>query len=697
MSSLLSLLREALNNPQGEFRKGQEEAIQSILTPPHRALVVQATGWGKSMVYFLATKILRDQGRGPTLVISPLLSLMRNQIHAAERLGLKANYYTSGNTDEWEAIEATLKADTTDLLLISPERLASDAFRKFIASSSLAKVGLIVIDEAHCISDWGHDFRPDYQRLGELVRRLPSTTSVLATTATANIRVIEDIMAQIGDEIRVIRGTLARKSLQIQVIPSLDASERLAWLADHLNDLPGSGIIYALTVRDANRVATWLTEQGYNVAPYHAGITKDEKQNDLRPEYEDLLLKNEVKALVATVALGMGFDKPDLGFVVHYQSPGNLVAYYQQIGRAGRAIENAKAILFMGEEDTDIHGYFIENAKPPRENIEAILAELDAADGGLSVPQLTEKLNLTKSEVEKVLKILSVLSKSPIVKVGSKYQRTPDAYKYDQALDKRLRDQRLMERVRFESFAKTDKCYMELVRQELDDPTAQPCGRCSNCLGEPIVDLSISDKSLQTALIFLNRSEFAIEARRQWSPAKLVINGFSGRISPDLMCSPGLCLSQFGDPGFAAWVREDKISGHFRDELVSVVIQGLARSMSTVKFDWVTAVPSLRNKKTVPDFARRVAAALGIPFVDAVVKVKETDPQKNQRNNFHQAMNLDGAFEVRDVREGTVLLIDDMVDSRWTFTIIGALLRQNSCDCVVPLALASTKNRSVDE
>ncbi|MBI3721394.1 MAG: ATP-dependent DNA helicase RecQ, partial [Fimbriimonas ginsengisoli] len=300
----LTLLRQALDDSKAEFRPGQEDAVQAVFTPPFRAVVVQATGWGKSMVYFLATRMLRDQGKGPTLVISPLLSLMRDQLRAASRLGLKAAHYTSGNEEDWPAVEADLKKGVTDLLLISPERLASDSFRDLIASSSLAKVGLVVIDEAHCISDWGHDFRPDYQRLGAMIRKLPPTTSVLATTATANSRVVEDIQAQIGPATKTLRGSLARKSLRLQVVAGLDVAERLAWLSDHLDDLPGSGIIYTLTIRDAERVARWLQSRGHAVLAYHARLGETRGGDEERVEREDLLLKNDVKALVSTVALG---------------------------------------------------------------------------------------------------------------------------------------------------------------------------------------------------------------------------------------------------------------------------------------------------------------------------------------------------------------------------------------------------------
>jgi ATP-dependent DNA helicase RecQ len=692
MDAMLLLLRKALNDPEAEFRPGQAEAVMAALEPPFRALVVQATGWGKSMVYFLATRLLRDRGRGPTLVVSPLLSLMRNQVLAATNLGLEAESYTSENKDAWQDVEKAITNNEVDLLLVSPERLANEQFQQFIASSSLAKVGLIVIDEAHCISDWGHDFRPDYQRLGDLVRHLPSTTAILATTATANERVVEDVRNQIGADVRLVRGSLARKSLRVQVMTSQNAAERLAWLDTHLPELPGSGIIYALTVRDSERVAEWLRARGHDVLAYHGQLEPGQ-----RIRREQALLDNSVKALVATIALGMGFDKPDLGFVVHYQSPGNLVAYYQQIGRAGRSVDDAIAILFVGDEDADIHRFFVENARPHVKDVEAVLKALEADDSGLSTAKLTEKLNLKKSEVEKILKCLSVMKPSPITKVGSAYRRIPVRYAHDHEKDRLLEARRLAERARFEQFAKTDQCYMRLVRQELDDATAIDCGQCSNCVSEEIVSPQYSVESIRAALEFLNRSEISFEPRKKWPSKALPVYGFTGLIAEPLRCSKGLCLSHFGDPGVAAWVREDKLSGRFRRDLVTALCDALKRSQPELEPNWVCTVPSLRSGRLVPDFANQVAERLGIAYVEAVVKLKQTQPQKDQRNSFHQASNLDGAFEVNTVRPGVVLLIDDMVDSGWTFTIIGALLKQAGADAVVPLALTSTKNQGTDD
>lgn len=689
MVDLKHLLRQSLQDTTAEFRFGQEEAINSVLNPPHRALVVQATGWGKSIVYFIATRVLRDQGKGPTLVISPLLSLMRDQLKAAASLGLRAEQYTSSNSNEWADIEAKLKANRVDLLLVSPERLANSEFRNLTGASSLAKAGLVVIDEAHCISDWGHDFRPDYQRIGELIRRLP-TTAVLATTATANTRVVDDIKAQFGSNIKVLRGPLVRESLRLQVVAERDAVERLAWLADHLSELPSSGIIYALTQRDTERVATWLRNVGYDVAAYHSGLADEAKI-----ELEDKLMRNEVKALVATVALGMGFDKPDLGFVVHYQSPGNLVAYYQQIGRAGRAIPTAVAVLFMGREDESIHEWFIASSRPSEDNIRAVLKALD--EEPLSLSRLVERLNLTRSEIDKVLKTLSAASTSPIVKVQHSYQRTPNPYVYDEAHTHALAQRRREERKRFVAFARTSDCLMQIVSQELDDDTAAPCGKCANCIGYEVVSSEITDTRQAEAAMFLRRSEFLIEPRKRWQVNAFTVDQFTGNISLPQRCEVGVCLSNWGDPGVATWVQEDKVIGSFRDNIVDAAVQVIQRSDTLSRIQWVCAVPSRRSGDLVPSFARRLAYALNLEYVEAVQKVKDTPAQKEQQNSFYQAHNLDGAFKVREVREGTALLIDDMVDSRWTFTVVGALLRNAGSGPIVPFALCSTGHGDSDE
>ena len=390
----LGLLKQAIGNEAADFREGQWEAIDALVNRRERRLVVERTGWGKSIVYFIATKILRNQGSGPTLIVSPLLALMRNQIEAAEKLEIKAITINSTNQNEWQELQNNVLADKADVLLISPERLANDDFVENVLIPLTERIGLLVIDEAHCISDWGHDFRPDYRRLVNVLQRIPGNVPVLGTTATANDRVIRDVQQQLGG-IVIQRGPLMRETLGLQTIQLPTQTERLAWLVDHINELPGTGIIYTLTRRDANHVADWLKAYGVPAEAYYSDVNNNnfESSASYRENLEQQLLRNDIKALVATTALGMGYDKPDLGFVVHYQAPGSVVAYYQQVGRAGRAIEYAMGILMSGQEDGDIQDFFRRSAFPSETSVKTILEALEEHDG-LSVRELEEIVNL---------------------------------------------------------------------------------------------------------------------------------------------------------------------------------------------------------------------------------------------------------------------------------------------------------------
>ena len=398
----LDLLR-AMLGAQADFRPGQWEAIESVAVHKKRALVVQRTGWGKSLVYFLATKLLREQGAGPTLLISPLLSLMRNQIEMAARIGIRAHTIHSANREEWDSAESALKENACDVLLISPERLNNSHFLETVLPGMAGRIGLFVVDEAHCISDWGHDFRPDYRRIVRILNMLPKSAPVLGTTATANNRVVADIQSQLGAGLLVLRGTLTRDSLRLQTIALANQSERLAWLVENLPKFPGSGIIYCLTVPDTERVTGWLKKKGFSAEAYHAG---DDQTLD-RPALEQSFLNNEVKILVATVALGMGFDKPDIGYVIHFQRPGSVVAYYQQVGRAGRAVDRSYGILLSGAEDDEIQDYFIQSAFPSVETMNQILAAL-AKTEGLPVNDILARVNVSRSMLDKAIKLLEV-------------------------------------------------------------------------------------------------------------------------------------------------------------------------------------------------------------------------------------------------------------------------------------------------
>jgi len=665
------------------FREGQEEAIRHVVEGKGRLLVVQKTGWGKSFVYFIATKLLREADQGPALLISPLLALMRNQIEAAERMGVRAATIHSGNQDEWNDVQARLHRDDVDILLISPERLANDYFVGRVLAPVAERISLLVIDEAHCISDWGHDFRPHYRLLGRMVEALPANMRLLATTATANDRVMCDLQEVLGPNITAVRGDLARNSLTLQTLRMTSQAERMAWLADRLGTLDGSGIIYTLTVRDAYQLAEWLKSQGYNVEAY-SGQTGDD-----RPALEDALLGNRVKALVATTALGMGFDKPDLAFVIHYQMPGSVVAYYQQVGRAGRAIDAAYGVLLSGEEDADINDWFINSAFPTRNEVAALLETLEQAPGGLSTSELLEILNISQGRIMKALDLLDLESPAPVAKQGRRWQLT--ASKLNDAFWERAeRLTRLRRGEQEQMRAYVDLPFgkhMAFLLGALDGDTSKVASPSLPPL-PPMTD----PKRVQAAIAFLRRSDLPLEPRKKWPDGGMPEFGTRGAIPLDYRAQPGRVLCVWGDAGWGSLVRQGKYhDGRFSDELVTACADMLRRWSPKPAPTWVTCVPSLRHPELVPDFARRLAGALQLPFEPVLVKTGPRPEQKTMQNSTQQARNVDGALALVGAPSAEpVLLVDDMVDSRWTLTVVAWLLRANGSGLVWPLALAQT-------
>ena len=689
----LTNLRAAMGSATADFRESQWEAIDHIVNQRGKVLCVQRTGWGKSMVYFVSAKLMRDQGLGVTLIISPLLALMRNQIDAAHRLNLRALTVNSTNRTDWDRVRDELLADRVDLLLISPERLANDEFVTGTLQPIAARIGLLVIDEAHCISDWGHDFRPDYRRIGQVLARLPANIAVLATTATANRRVEEDIALQLGGAVTVQRGPLVRESLALQNLRLAGPADRLAWLADWIPQLPGSGIVYTLTTRDADRVAEWLRGRGVDAHAYHAGKTDEERQ-----ALEGALLANDIKCLVATTALGMGYDKPDLTFVVHYQTPGSVVAYYQQVGRAGRAIPLAYGVLLSGEEEDDINEYFRESAFPPEWQIDRILEALEAAEAGMTVREIERAVNLRQSQIEKVLKLLVVEPQSPVLRIEGAWFRTANPYRLDKERVEHLTRQREAEWAQMQAYLASRRCLMQFLAAALDDAAAATCGRCAVCLQRPVVPATIERATHIAAQRFVRHSEMPLELKRQWD-----IDAFARyqaqfawskqNIPIALRGEEGRVLSRWGEPVWGELVARGKANGRFDDELVAATADLIRhRWHEANRVAWVTCIPSIRHPDLVPDFARRLAAVLGVAFKPVIRKSRETEPQKNMENRFHQCHNLDGAFTIRPEpgTDAPVLLVDDVVDSAWTLTLATALLRQTGTSAVYPFALATT-------
>lgn len=685
----LELLRVGSGNPDAQFRDDQLEAIRYVVEGRGRLLVVQKTGWGKSFVYFIATKMLREEGGGAVLLISPLLALMRNQIAAAERMGLRAATINSDNQDSWVAVEDAIGRNEVDILLISPERLANERFNTQVLAGIADRVSLLVVDEAHCISDWGHDFRPHYRLLERIVRTLPRNLRLLATTATANNRVLDDLALVLGPELEILRGDLNRPSLVLQTMRLPSQAERLAWLAEVVPTLLGHGIIYTLTVRDAVQVTEWLRSRGLNVEAY----TGD--SGERRAELEQALLDNHVKALVATTALGMGFDKPDLSFVIHYQTPGSVVAYYQQVGRAGRALDSAYGVLLSGEEETDITNYFIESAFPTHDEVEAILNALEAEPDGLSVPALLGRVNISKGRIDKTIALLSLESPAPIAKQGARWQLTAASLGtgfWERA--ERLTALRYEEQREMQEYVDLAEGHMAYLIRALDGTDDS-----SSAVALPVLLTKPSPDVVEEAVRYLRRTSLPIEPRRQWPPVGgMPRYGETGRIPPERQAQPGKVLCVWGDAGWGGLVRQGKYhDGRFSDDLVAACVTMIREWNPQPAPEWVTSVPSLRHPVLVPDLAQRIASALGLPYRVALAKMDGRPEQKTMANSTQQARNIDGSLAIVDgsaISPRPVLLVDDMVDSRWTLTVSAWLLRRAGSGEVWPLALAQTGRSS---
>ncbi|SHN25810.1 ATP-dependent DNA helicase, RecQ-like [Actinacidiphila paucisporea] len=705
-----AVLAELVRDPSGSarLREDQWQAVAALVEERRRALVVQRTGWGKSAVYFVATALLRRRGAGPTVIISPLLALMRNQVEAAARAGIRARTINSANPEEWETIHGEVERGETDVLLVSPERLNSVDFRDQVLPKLAATTGLLVVDEAHCISDWGHDFRPDYRRLRTMLAELPAGVPVLATTATANARVTEDVAEQLGTgsgDALVLRGPLDRESLRLGVLQLPDAAHRLAWLGERLGDMPGSGIIYTLTVAAAEEVAAFLRQRGYPVASY-TGKT----ENADRLQAEEDLLANRVKALVATSALGMGFDKPDLGFVVHLGSPSSPIAYYQQVGRAGRGVDHADVLLLPGREDEAIWRYFASVGFPPEEQVRRTLAVLEEAGRPLSLPALEPLVDLRRSRLETMLKVLDVDGAVKRVKGG--WTATGQQWAYDAERYAWVARQREAEQQAMRDYVATTGCRMEFLQRQLDDEKAAPCGRCDNCAG-PWLDAVVSSGALSGAAGELDRPGVEVEPRRMWPTGMAAVGvDLKGRIPAGQQAATGRALGRLSDIGWGNRLRpllsESAADAPVPDDVLTAVV--------TVVADWarspggwasgapdaqgrpvgVVAMPSRTRPQLVSSLAAGLARVGRLPLLGTLAYAPQAGEYAAHRSNSAQRLRaLAASFTVPDdvaaalaATPGPVLLVDDYADSGWTLAVGARLLRQAGADQVLPLVLA---------
>jgi len=687
-ASARQILQTLVGRDDADFHEGQFEAISALVDDRSRALVVQRTGWGKSAVYFVATLLLRRQGAGPTILVSPLLALMRDQIAAAARAGVRAVAINSTNAHEWGDVLAQLANDEVDVLLVSPERLNNPAFRENQLPALIGRVGMLVVDEAHCISDWGHDFRPDYRRLRDLIAEMPSGVPVLATTATANSRVVADVAEQLGgaDEgVKTIRGPLARASLRLGVLRLPDSRARLGWLLSHLNEMPGSGIIYTLTVAAAEDTARLLRDAGHNVRAYTGQTDTGERE-----ESEGALKANQVKALIATSALGMGFDKPDLGFVLHLGAPSSPVAYYQQVGRAGRATENADVLLLPGTEDEAIWTYFATASMPDRERAERVIAAL--SDTPLSTPALEARVNLRRTPLELLLKVLDV--DGAVRRVQGGWIATGAPWVYDAERYERIAAERIAEQQHMLDYEQTSGCRMEYLQRSLDDTTAIPCGRCDNCAGVWYPTL-VDQGAAASASASLDKVGVAIDPRAQWpTGADRLGVPARGKIAIGERAEEGRALARLTDLGWGNTLRElfapGAVDAPASPALIGACVRVLADWGWTERPVGVVSMPSRSKPLLVESVARALADAGRLPYLGALVP-EAGGPTGDPGGN--SAYRLAGVWEkfgigAIELPSGPVLLVDDLVDSRWTMTVAARTLRLAGADGVLPFALA---------
>lgn len=739
-----AILRLLVGHPDAAWREDQWAAVEALVAGRRRALVVQRTGWGKSAVYFVATALLRARGAGPTVIVSPLLALMRNQVDAARAAGIAAETINSANVTEWDAIRGRVAAGEIDVLLVSPERLNNPGFRDEVLPRLSAEAGLVVVDEAHCISDWGHDFRPDYRRIKDLLAELPAGTPVLATTATANARVTADVAEQLGrhgdthEDVLVLRGPLDRASLRLTVLPPTDHVGRLAWLGANLTRLPGSGIVYCLTVAAAEQVAAHLREVGVAAAAY-TGRTEPTERLALEQD----LLANRVKALVATSALGMGFDKPDLGFVVHLGAPPSPIAYYQQVGRAGRATARAEVVLLPGTDDAAIWDWFGSMAFPAEPQVRATLGVLSAAGRPMSTAALEPRVDLRRARLETMLKVLDV--DGAVRRVQGGWTATGEPWSYDAERYERVAEARLAEQHAMLKYARTDGCRMAFLRRALDDPAladdpAWVCGRCDNCARRPgpfmgtatagtepdgaesvanssggggsgtTTFVTPDDVALADARERLGRAGTDVEPRKLWPTGMAALGiALTGRIPAGEAAAAGRAVARLDGLGLGGVLR-DLFAGDPGDPddrgpesttqapapiglppLLRLAVVSVLDAWRP-EVDGVVLIPSTTRPGLVEHLATGIARHLGVPVVGTV---RAQGPAG--RHDINSAQRLAGAVRrlrldlspeaIAGLPGKRVLLVDDRTDSGWTLTVAARELRLAGAAEVLPFVL----------
>ena len=585
------------------FFDDQWKTIDRILQKK-RVLLIEKTGFGKSLTFqFPAT-----QFDGLTIIFSPLIALMRDQIKSLNEKGIKVGLINSGETDDennltiQKAINNELK-----ILYIAPERQENSLWQEAVSKMN---VSFVVVDEAHCISSWGHDFRPAFRRIINLMQVLPSNIPVLATTATATVDVAQDIKNQIGGDIELIRGDLLRENLKLNVIHVESEEDKMAWISNYLEKVNGNGIVYTGTRSNAEIFSKWCENEKLNTIYYHGGL-----DSDSRKLVEKEWMKNKYKAVISTNALGMGIDKSDIRFIIHTQITQSPIHYYQEIGRAGRDGQTAEIFLLFNPKDTDLPLSFINGARPTVKQYEKVISALK--EEPLGEKNLMKATNLKQALVRTIKADLLDQKIIREVKYGSskKYEYQYNAPQLDTTEFEALREHRLREFEKMVEYTNTSKCKMLYLCNYLGDDTSENCGICDSCSGDTN-HFSMSQRDTEKIQNFQDNFFPFLEVE---DTKTNLINGVAS--------------SYYGFSNVGAVIHKCKYENgrDYPTILLKQTLRAFGKTFKEQKFDLIMFVPPTKSGKLVENFATKIASTLKLP-VASLIKVKETKEQKIFQN-----------------------------------------------------------------
>lgn len=665
------LLQRTFHLPR--FYDEQWRAISQLLQG-HRILMIERTGFGKSLCFQFPATLME----GVTVVFSPLIALMRDQVQALAALGIEARLINSEQDIELNRQTiADALAGRVKILYIAPERQEST---EWIEATRQLRLAMIVVDEAHTISVWGHDFRPAFRRIVNLVNLLPAGMPVLAATATATRRVQDDIERQIGRGITTIRGQLMRDNFRLHVIEVGSDDEKMAWLAANVAALPGTGLIYTGIRADTDLYARWLRYRGVEAVSYNAGLDAE-----TRKDIERGLKANRWKCIVSTNALGMGIDKPDIRFIIHTQMPASPIHYYQEIGRAGRDGLPTDIILFFnGTRDEDGWSHdcqlpraFIDTAKPRTECYRQVIDALK--DDVLGERDIVKRCNLksTQFRVIKADLIEQGIIREVKVARSKKYEYQFGAPELDTSGFEQLRRAKMADLRAMRDYVSTREPRMAYLCRYLGDATPPVAAGCDNTT-EPRWTATL-DAEMQAALDDFRETyfpEITVAERKN-----NIIDSVAG--------------SYYGVSTVGRALRRSKYEGGgpFPDFLLGLTLKAYRKTFHNKHLDFVMSVPPTVSGTLVEEFARRIASVLRVPYSPLLVKTRTTQVQKLFHSAYSKRDNISGAFALQgsaDLRGTTILLVDDIFDSGATLKEIGRVLTAAGAKEIVPIVIAKT-------